>query len=238
MVEAVIEFRARAAEGFDEGSARTHFESSLKGYSFLHSSRTFQHNSILEEGTWKTQVEDLGWKGMRFQSDDKTRVIQFNRDGFVFSRLPPYVDWTSFSSEALSLWDLYRAIAAPPDVQRTGLRYINRIPLPLVSTDLDSILKKGPTLPDGLELPVLEFQQQETLVVPETSYFIRLTRSMPPFFPGAEQAPGIVFDIDVFCGLATDPEPEVLRPVLEDLRWLKNKAFFGFLTRETLERLK
>ena len=128
LVEAVIELRARAADGFDEASSRGHFESKLTGYSFLDSSRTFQHSSKLENGELTTKVEDLGWKGMRFQSDDKTRIIQFNQDGFVFSHLRPYTDWQDFSDKALALWEVYRAIALPSDVQRTGLRYINRIP--------------------------------------------------------------------------------------------------------------
>lgn len=230
LVEAVIEFRARAAEGFDEASSRGHFESKLTGYSFLDSSRTYQHSS---------KVEDLGWKGMRFQSNDKTRIIHLNRDGFVFSHLRPYTAWQDFSAEALALWDVYRAIASPADVQRTGLRYINRIPLTQESTDLDTILQKGPTLPAGLaSLPVLEFLQQETLFVPGTPYLVRLARTLPPTLQGSGQEPGIIFDIDVFCGQVTDPEPAVLRPILEDLRWLKNKAFFGTLTKEALEQLK
>ncbi len=238
LVEAVIELRARAADGFDEASSLGHFESKLTGYSFLDSSRTFKHSSKLEGDELKTEVQDLGWKGMRFQSDDKTRIIQFNRDGFVFSHLQPYPDWRTFSEEALALWEVYRAIASPADVQRTGLRYINRIPLPLESTDLDEILQKGPTLPEGLPLPVMEFLQQETLVVLGTPYFIRLARAMPPIQQGSGQTPGIIIDVDVFCGQVTDPEPNVLRPILEDLRWLKNKAFFGTLTKDALEQLK
>ncbi|MBU1413918.1 TIGR04255 family protein [Myxococcota bacterium] len=239
LVEAVIEFRARAADGFDEASSRGHFESKLTGYSFLDSSRTYQHSSKLENGELTTKVEDLGWKGMRFQSNDKTRIIQLNRDGFVFSHLRPYTAWQDFSTEALALWDVYRAIASPADVQRTGLRYINRIPLTQESTDLDTILQKGPTLPAGLtSLPVLEFLQQETLFVPGTPYLVRLARTLPPTLQDSGQEPGIIFDIDVFCSQVTDPEPAVLRPILEDLRWLKNKAFFGTLTKEALEQLK
>ncbi len=238
VVEAVIEFRTPATSNIEEGSSRGHFESRLTGYAFLDSSRLFQHHSFFEEGAWKTKVEDIGWKGMRFQSDDETRILQLNRDGFVFSRLAPYTDWSTFCDEALALWEVFRAVASPTDVQRTGLRYINRIPLPPGSTDLDRVLQKGPTLPEGLPLPVLEFHQQETLVVLETAYLIRLARSMAPILPGTDPALGIIVDIDVFCGRATEPTTEVLRPILEDLRWLKNKAFFGTLTRETLERLK
>ncbi len=239
LVEAVIEFRARAADGFDEASVRGLFESKLTGYSFLDSSRTYQHSSILENGELTTKVVDLGWKGMRFQSNDKTRVIQLNRDGFVFSHLQPYTDWQEFSAEAIALWDVYRAIASPADVQRTGLRYINRIPLTQKRTDLDTILQKGPTLPSGLaSLPVLEFLQQETLLVPGTHYFVRLARTLSPTLQGSGQEPGIIFDIDVFYGQVTEPESAVLQPILEDLRWLKNKAFFGTLTKAALEQLK
>jgi hypothetical protein len=87
--------------------------------------------------TWVEQDKDtvteavdtpIGW---RFVSPDKLHVFQARLNGFTFSRLPPYVDWESFRTEARRLWDLYRAVANPIAPTRIAVRYINRLDLPL-----------------------------------------------------------------------------------------------------------
>ncbi len=67
------------------------------------------------------------WQGFRFQSSDNRHIAQFAWNGFVFSRLSPYEDWTKFEAEALRLWRIYRDVGEPSENQRLGIRFIDVI---------------------------------------------------------------------------------------------------------------
>ena len=101
IVEAVIEIRARPAEALEEASLRSTIEPNLAGYVFLDSLREFQGELKFEGGNVSSQrVQDAGWKGVRFRSSDGKHIAQFNRDGFVFNRLEPYLSWEELENES------------------------------------------------------------------------------------------------------------------------------------------
>ena len=130
IVEAVIDIRARATEKLEESSLRSHLEAKLKGYGFLDSLRGFHGEVKIEGGKPPTQkVSELGWMGIRFRSADGKHIAQFKRDGFVFSRLEPYDTWEQLFGESQRLWNIHKELAGPAEIQRIGLRFINRIKL-------------------------------------------------------------------------------------------------------------
>ena len=49
---------------------------------------------------------------------------------------------------------------------------------------------------------------------------------------------GLILDIDVFTTRAMELNEEVFLKRLQEMRWLKNKAFFGSITQKALERFK
>ena len=111
IVEAVIDIRAHAAVAFEEEAVRSAVVPQLAGYIYLDSPREF-HQELKFDGEKQPRqtFQDLGVKGIRFQSTDKKHIIQFNRDGFVFSQLEPYPDWPSFKSEGLRIWQIFSEI--------------------------------------------------------------------------------------------------------------------------------
>ena len=124
VVEAVIDIRAQAGGPFEEEPVRLALEPRLPGFSFLDSQREFHHEVKIADGRPPEQCfSDLGWRGIRFQSDDRKKIVQFNRDGFVSSRLEPYTDWTSFAAEAISVWQVFLEVAKPVANNPVGLRY-------------------------------------------------------------------------------------------------------------------
>ena len=159
---------------------------------------------------------------------------QFNRDGFVFSRLEPYPDWSSFSDEGLSLWRIFKEIAQPVQINRAGLRFINRIELPPENPRLDEYIKSAPEPPQNLDLPFLGFMHHETLAVPEHPYAINLIRTIQPPQGETGKGMGLIFDIDVFTIKPLDLDETGLARILEEMRWLKNKVFFGSITEKAL----
>lgn len=231
IVEAVIDIRARSTVPFNEESLRPPVEAALTGYQFLDSHQELQHEIKLEDGQASSQIIRFDWKGLRFQSDDKKHIAQFNRDGFVFSRLEPYQDWPQLHSEAMKLWQVYLELAKPVAIDRLGLRFINRIQLPIGEFQFEDYIKSAPQPPQGLDLPFAGFIHQDTFMVPNQPYVINIVKTIQPPAVAERSGSALILDIDVLTtqGYELDDEAE-LRGHLLEMRWLKNKAFFGSIT--------
>lgn len=238
IVEAVIDIRARATATFEESSVRSHLEARLNGYSFFDSRREFRHELQLEIEGGKApsqKLHDLGWKGLRFRSADEKHMAQFNRDGFVFSRLEPYLDWQQLSSEGLKCWTVFNELAQPAEIHRIGLRFINRLLLPRGELRFEDYMQPAPVPPVGMDLPFQGFMHRDTLAVPGHPYAITVNRTiqLPPHSGGPGVA--LILDIDVFTIQEFGLDDAVLVHCLNEMRWLKNKVFFGSITGKARE---
>lgn len=239
IAEAVIDIRARATEEFEESSVRSQLEANLNGYSYLDSRREFRHELQLEAEGGKPpsqKLRDLGWKGLRFRSTDEKHIAQFNRDGLVFSRLEPYIEWPQLLNEGLMLWTIFKDLAHPAEIPRIGLRFINRIVLPPEELRFESYMQLAPVPPMGMDLPFQGFMHHDTLAVPAHPYAISVVRTIqvPPHSGG--QGVALILDIDVFTNQGFELlDDAMLVHRLQEMRWLKNKVFFGSITEKARE---
>jgi len=239
IVEAVIDVRARAKQKLEESSLRSQLEARLDGYGFLDSQREFHGEVKLEPGKPPSQVvRDVGWKGVRFRSSDDKHIAQFNRDGFVFSRLEPYTKWEQLSGEGLRLWKIFKELAQPLAIHRIGLRYINRIQLSPGELRFEDYIQPAPVPPSGLHLPFHGFMHHDALAVPGHPYTINIIRTIQPSGGNGAAGIGVILDIDVFTAQDFEPDDSLLGRRLLEMRWLKNKAFFGSVTGKALERFR
>lgn len=238
IVEAVIDIRTRARAELEESSMRSNLDARLNGYSFLDSRREFRHELQLKakgENPPSQKLHDLGWKGVRFRSADEKHIAQFNRDGFVFSRLEPYIDWQQLSSEGLKLWKVFKDLAQPVEIYRIGLRFINRVLLPQGELRIEDYIQPAPVPPVGMDLPFQGFMHHDTLAVPGLPYAITVIRTIqvPPHSGGPGVA--LILDIDVFTIQGFELlDDAMLVHRLKEMRWLKNKVFFGSITEKAL----
>lgn len=239
IVEAVIDIRARAARNLDESSFRSRLEPKLDGYGFLDSLREIHGEVKLVGGMPPSQtVRDVGWKGVRFRSSDGKHIAQFNRDGFVFSRLEPYINWGQLYVDSHRLWKIFREMAQPVEIQRVGLRFINRIKLPVGELRFEDYIQPAPVPPSGLDLPFLGFMHNDTLAVPGHPYALKVIRTIQPPPSAGASGPALILDIDVFTAQAFELDETVLGRRLLEMRWLKNKVFFGSITKKALEMFR
>lgn len=240
IAEAAFEVRARASAELDENAVRKTLESELSGYAFLDSQREFQFGSKIKDGKPESQeVVDLGWKGVRFRSEDGKQIVQVNKNGLIFSRLPPYQNWEDFSSEGLRIWEIFKKVASPAELHRIGLRFINRIMLPVGEANLGKYLS-APLTPLGpdedFELPFMGFMHHDVLGVPGHQYAVNLVRTVQP--PAAGNGLGVIVDIDVFTLDGASLDESKVSHYLSEMRWLKNKVFFGSITEQAKELCK
>jgi len=108
--------------------------------------------------------------------------------------------------------------------------------------NIEQYLRNAPIPPADLDLPFLGFMHQETLGVPGHPYAINLIRTIqPPQYP-ADSGIAIILDIDVFTlqplEQPVENDDNKLTDMLDEMRWLKDKIFFGSITEKGLEKFK
>jgi uncharacterized protein (TIGR04255 family) len=177
----------------------------------------------------RNDQKQVGWLAW---SVDHSRAIQARPDGFTFSRLPKYQDWSDLRDGARREWGKYAAVAKPRVIRRIGVRFINRIELPRSLNDFEDYFqtfpKIGPTIPQKL---VGAFAR---LLIP----FDRAIASVTQTFDASSITDTIipvVLDIDVFLNAEFDPNGDEFWENLDRLRHIKNEVFFGSITEKTKE---
>lgn len=233
IVEAVVQISARPEVAWDEKEILANLTPQLSGFE-LFSRQSVQHQLTLNPSNVPVVSEaNLGWHGVACQS--KEERVQFSRDGFLFSRLHPYQDWNHFLAESMRLWKVFLGTARPLEIQRIGLRFINKIQLPPKETNFEKYIQPYPEPPFNLELPFANFLHQDTFAVPGYPYAVTINKTfIPPNNPQIEGL-NLIVDIDAFTIRPTEVNESTLLSQLAELRWLKNKAFFGSITPESLK---
>lgn len=225
IVEATIGISALANVEWDEATLTDQLISRLPDYPSHRPVKSFRSELKIDHGAADQNVSDLGWQGVRFESSDQKHVVQCLRERLTFSRLQPYEDWTQFVDEALRLWEIHKEIYQVEDIQRIGLRYINRINTPK-TFELGEYLSPPPLAPDGMNLIHSSFFHQDTYNVPGHEYGINLIQTVQN-----EPSVGLIYDIDVFSiGAIESADRSILEEKLPEMRYIKNKIFYSGLT--------
>ena len=234
-VEAIIDIRVTPENRPDEESLKNFVQKKFCDYKFRDSQREIQYQVTVSPNQPPNQtIQDRGWKGLRFQSKDQKYIAQFNRDGFTLSRLEPYQSWDLFRTEAMRLWDGYAEFVKPIKILRVGLRYVNRIQLPVGELNFKDYLDLAPSTPNVMDLPISGFMHQDTVLVPNYPYKVNTIKTVQQP-PTVGVGYGLILDIDVFTTLPFDYDEANLKSHLAEMRWIKNKVFEGVITQKSKE---
>jgi uncharacterized protein (TIGR04255 family) len=237
IVEAVVEIRARAQTPWEESAITQRLKPLLPDYPKVVSQGQVQQEITLGPEQPKSVIQNLGWHGLHFQSTDEKQVARFTRDGFMLGRLQPYQNWEQLFNEAMRLWQMYVEIAKPLEIQRVGLRYVNRIEMQPGEIRCEDYIELHPQPTKGLELPFISFFHQDTLGVPGHPIAINAIRTLqPPQTLSVGYA--LILDIDAFTTIPIEINHEILVQHLQQMRWLKNKVFFGNVTEKAVNSFK
>ncbi len=234
IVEAVIHWRARSEKKLEPDAFLEQLKAKLPDYP--NSQRQQELGVGAKFGPEGSSVrQHHHWHGFRFETADKLHVAQFTRNGFVFSRLKPYEDWETFEAEAGRLWQIYRELAEPSEIQRLGVRFINRI-TPVRPDKLGDLLTVPPRSPASMQLPLKGFMHQNTFEIPDHPYHLNVIQTIQPPSPPETESLSLILDFDVFT---TQPIPfDEIKNRLQQMHWIKNKAFFSFLTETAIARFR
>ena len=238
IVEAVIDFRAKPTVQCEQKQFETYFKSEFKDYPAVQIHN--QVNYHLKPGA--VEAPELAkatssWRGLAFHSADKLKIAQCQLDGFSFSRLAPYEHWEAFEEEALQLWQKYCALTKPVEIERIGVRFINRIEIDSQGGDLGNYLVNAPRSWDSFPVPFAGFMHSDTFSVPDTNYLIHVIRALQPG-DAISVKPAIILDADIFTQTPQKIDDGLVKTKLAEIRWLKNKIFFASLASGLLESFK
>jgi uncharacterized protein (TIGR04255 family) len=171
--------------------------------------------------------------GYDFHSGDGKQIFQARLDGFAFSRLAPYDRWESFRDEGRRLWEIYRTVAQPEAITRIGVRYINRLDLPLQNLDFKHYLRTvpevSPDLPQGLSGYFMQLQ----IPLEDLKATLVINQTLAPQ-PGPNMV-SVLLDLDLFRDVEVPQEEEAIWRYLEKLKVRKNVVFEACITDQTRE---
>lgn len=234
IVEAVLDIRVVPSVKWDETSLQAELKKRLPDFPKVETLREARVQIVPPVQPGKPMFEDVGCVGLKLHSNDNLHIVQFNKGAFVFSRLKPYVDWGRFSQEALRLWTIYCELLKPTEVRRIGLRFINRISIKQTTIELSDYYKYPPESLKELNWPLAGYLHHDVMQVPETAYSVNVIKTVQNV-PGEI---GLLLDIDVFMPSQFAYNELRIIECLEEMRWVKNKIFFGSLTKKLIQELK
>jgi len=154
------------------------------------------------------------------------------------NHLAPYTQWQPFRDEALRLWNVFVELASPPEVQRLGVRYINLLSVESID-EVNRLLSQPVTFPGTLDLPVDQFIHQTKFDIPDRDYGLNLIQTIQPTLANADHRLNLIVDIDVSTTSdKVDDWENDLESILAEMRWIKNKAFFGVFKEPTIRKFR
>ena len=234
ITEALIDIQVTPRDGLTFAGLKNAIETADSGYYVKSpiSEGTFAF-TLAPEGKPQTAAESAQ-VGLRLHSADEKYVAQFRLTGFTLSRLPPYEKWENLIDEARRLWAVYVERLTPRRAVRIATRFINNLQLPLEpGASFQMYVNKLIDVPEEAPQAVEAFFQRFQLVDSASGARVILTLALEGM-PAGGGAP-VILDVDAFTGANLNPMDQELWTILERLRELKNRSFFGTITERAAE---
>jgi uncharacterized protein (TIGR04255 family) len=171
------------------------------------------------------------WEGRKLSSLDRADVLIFRRSALVCSRLAPYIGWEEFIPRAREAWTVCKKQAGTIELSRIGLRYVNRIDIPLQEGQIinaEDYLKFVPKSPDGFTEPMTTFlvQSNRPMGVDDCNFMVLSSTVPSPLISTLS----IALDLDVSREMNVPNREDELWALIERMREHKNFVFETCIT--------
>jgi uncharacterized protein (TIGR04255 family) len=174
-------------------------------------------------------------RGYRLTSVISPDVLVVQPGGVVAARLAPYAGWEQLLGAAKRAWSQWRRTGNSSSISRLGVRYINRLDVPIeraANLDLSVYLNFSPKVPNFSSKSITGFVVQATVPTEQDSWSVSLTSTVlnpPPLI----NTTSILLDIDLFRTEQIPGRDEDLWECIESVRALKNSVFESCITDAT-----
>lgn len=166
-------------------------------------------------------------QGFRLANNDQTDVVMLSPRGITAARLAPYQDWKYLREKANTAWQEWKAATPSFSIARLGVRYINRIDIPInpgVPLNVEDYLSFVPRVDAITDKPMLGYLMQ--VVIP--TYDPHWTATNTTTALGDTQVPAhasFILDIDVARTVDIPLNDKLLWPIVDAAQPIKNDIF-------------
>jgi uncharacterized protein (TIGR04255 family) len=179
------------------------------------------------------------WQGVKRSSRDRTDVVILRSNAVIVAQLAPYRGWEHLFGRLKNAWaSLSRTTRENIGLSRLGIRYINRIDIPVADADGASFfdyLRFHPQAPEGLidKAPLSEFSAHVAFPISENDLGAKLVmaKAISPLLSHNS----ILLDIDVFREGNVPRKADEIWDVLSAMRGRKNMIFEMCITDKARE---
>ena len=198
-------------------------------------SNPLQEFSLRIDTTGGEVAVDQKPQGFRLNTADQTDVVLVFPDGIAAARLAPYQGWEKLREHAKAAHEEWRRSTAHRPVSRIGIRYLNRIDIPLKGVskvDLATYLAFRPQIPGISNGPMAGYMVQATLPTdtpPWNTSIVSTIVTPPPLLNHVS----LMLDIDVFRTEQIPGNEAELWRMIDDARPIKNRVFEKCITDES-----
>ncbi|MCZ6804020.1 MAG: TIGR04255 family protein [Proteobacteria bacterium] len=231
ITEAIVEFRS--AIPVDEKKRKK----ALKKLSQLYEN----HNpfplrdiklEVNREGETKTKTTESTLD--KFSSNDMTQQLQITDISFGVSQLAPYNGWEQYYLRIKRDWETWRRTVSFRPIERAGMRYINRIDLPLTGSlvHYEDYLEVYPEIPALLD-PTSDHSLNVRVRLTDIESVLNLKSAVVESPLPDHMA--IVLDLDIGRTYQTPPDDEELYSFISQARIKKNEIFEACITDKARE---
>jgi uncharacterized protein (TIGR04255 family) len=172
--------------------------------------------------------------GYRLRSIEQTDFMLVLPDGIAAARLTPYPGWEHLRERARQGWSEWRRNVNHSPPKRIGIRYINRIDVPIKEGgffDIDAYLKFAPRVPDFSKHPLNGFLVQATKPTDLEHWSVAIASTIVSPQPLIDFL-SLSLDIDVFRTELIPGREADLWDCVEAARELKDDVFESCITDE------
>lgn len=181
-------------------------------------------------------------RGYRFQSADASEAMLIWPNSLIVSQLPPYVGWDVFFARFQREFKSFRRFGKA-GISRVGIRYVNRIDIPLADSASSSdssvngfapaeFMTLHPSLPD-IEAKWGRFSMQVVSDLPDIGCGLSLQSQIVP--PPLLDYFSLVLDIDIFREVEDPMSLNALFELMELMRLKKDAVFESCITDKSRE---
>ena len=175
-------------------------------------------------------------EGHRRSSHDMTELALALPNSLVVSQLAPYPSWSIFSKRFIRDWKLLKKTLGYREVKRIGVRYINRIDIPVTGPLIqhEQFLNVFPQMPDMLS-PLIAGAVQTV------SYFEDIKCKLT-LNSGVVESPilnhiSFLLDLDVGRELDVPQNDKGVFELLEAMRLKKNQVFEACISQRARDEI-
>ena len=167
--------------------------------------------------------------GHKLSSIDFTQLLLLWPSTFTISQLAPYSGWDQFFGRFQRDWAIWKREVGFKTVSRIGVRYINRIDIPMKGSTLDHelFLNVYPRLPTSLD-PVSAYAVQAVIPLQDIGCKLTLNSAIVPS-PVLNHA-SFVIDQDISKESDVPQNDEAIFQLLSNFRLKKNSVFEDCIT--------